>query len=66
MGHQDAGKHNIHNGSMIRNENVRFTFVFFLVRKIDEIVPQTHAVKHSKTPDPDKFVSIFVMLFIKG
>jgi len=66
MGHQDTGKHNIHNGGMVGYKNVRFTFVFFLVGKMGEVISQTHAVKHSETPDTDKFVSVFVMFFIKG
>lgn len=64
--HQDAGKHDIHNGSVIRNENVWFAFIFFLVRKIREVISQTHTVEHPETPDADKFVSVFVMLFIEG
>ncbi len=62
----NAGKHNIHDGCMIGDKNIRNTFVFFLFRKFNEIIPETHSVKHSETPDPDKFIAVFIMLFVKG
>lgn len=51
---------------MIRNENVRFVFVFFLIRKVGKIISQTHPVEHPEAPDADEFVRVSVMLFIKG
>ncbi len=60
-----TGEHDIHDGSMIRNENVLFIPIFFLLRKLDEIISEAHSIKHSKTPDADKFIRIFIMLFIK-
>lgn len=51
---------------MIRNKNVGFAFVFFLIGKVGKIISQTHAVEHPEAPDADEFVCVFVMLFIKG
>lgn len=63
MGHQDAGEHDIHDGGMVRDKNILFVFVLFLIGKPDEFISQSHTVKHSETPDPDEPVSMFIMLF---
>lgn len=51
---------------MIRNENVGFTFIFFLIGKVGKVISQAHSVEHPEAPDADEFVGVFVMLFIKG
>ena len=62
----NAGKHNVHDRCMIRDENIRNTFVFLLFRKFNEIISETHSVKHSETPESDKFIAVLIMLFVKG
>jgi hypothetical protein len=49
---------------MIGNNNILFV-LSFLIRKLDEFISEAHSVKHSVAPEPDKFISIFIMLFIK-
>lgn len=51
---------------MIRNENVGFAFIFFLIGKVGKVISQAHAVKHPEAPDADELVCVSVMLFIKG
>lgn len=51
---------------MIGNENILSVPVFFLFRKSDEIISETHSIEHPETPESDELISILVMLFIKG
>ncbi len=62
---QNTGKHNVHNGSMIRNENVLLAPFLFLFGKVDKLIPEPHAVKHSVAPDTDKLIGVSIMFFIK-
>lgn len=63
---QDADKHNIHNGRMVGDKDIRCILIFFLFRKFNQIISEAHPVKHAETPEPDKFIAVFIMLFIKG
>ncbi len=66
MGKQDAGKHDIHNRSMIGDKNVLLIFIFLLIRKLDQVIPETHSIEHSEAPEAYKLIRILVMFFAKG
>lgn len=62
---QNADKHNIHDRGVVRDKNVRYIFIFFLGGELNKVIPETHSVEHSETPEPDKLITVFIMFFIK-
>lgn len=51
---------------MIGDKNIRYIFVFFLFRKLNQVISEAHSVEHTETPESDKFIAVFIMLFVKG
>lgn len=63
MREQNAGKHDIHDRGMIGDKNILLAFILLLSRKFNKVIPETHSIKHSETPQADKFIGIPVMFF---
>ena len=61
---KNARQHNIHNRSMVRDNNILRVFINFLVCKVDEFVPHAHSVENSVAPDSDENIGVFVRIFV--
>ncbi|MDF2932442.1 MAG: hypothetical protein K0R36_1773 [Chryseobacterium sp.] len=65
MGKKNAREHDIHNRSMIGDDNVLRVSINFFFGKIDKLISHSHSVENAVAPDPDKNIGIFIGFLVK-